>query len=162
MAKLNRVIDNNFLQDPDQIKSVEYNPASGGQKALIVGPRLLPIPIAPGGVATWTTTPTTITALPYLGANIAVYNNSGSVGSIVIGGSTITTLAPGVFDASGNVGVPCPPNAWTYLSMSNNQYVITSAATLLVYIIEDPTRIAQETGAFVNQFVNGTVLLPSS
>jgi hypothetical protein len=158
MAKLNRVIDNNFLQDPSQIVAVEYNPASGGQKALIVGPRLLPIPIAGG----WTTTPTAATALPYLGANIAVYNNASAVGSIVIGGSTIVTLAPGVVDGSGNVGVACPPNAWTYLSMSNNQYVITSAATLLVYIMEDPTRIAQETGAFVNQFVNGTQLLPSS
>jgi hypothetical protein len=152
MAKLNRVIDNAFLQDPSQIKAVEYNPASGGQKSLIVGPRLLPIPIAAG----WTTTPTSTTALPYLGANIAVYNNSAAVGSIVIGGSTIVTLAPGVVDGSGNVGVACPPNAWTYLSMSNNQYVVTSAATLLVYLMEDPTRIAQESGAYMQQNNAGT------
>jgi hypothetical protein len=148
MAKNNRAIDIKFLQDPSQIDSIEYNPASGGQKTLTVGPRLLPIPLSS---TTWTTTPTTRTALPLLGLNLAVYNNAGAVGSVVIGGSTIVTLAPGAIDASGNVGVPCPPNAWTYLSMSNNQYVITSAATLLVYIMEDPTWIVQETGPYVTQ-----------
>jgi hypothetical protein len=150
MAKNNRVIDNAFLQDPNGIKAAEYNPASGGQKSLAVGPRLLPIPT---GATTWTTTPTTRTALPALGLNIAVYNNSGAVGSIVIGGIAITTLAPGATDASGNVGVACPPNAWTWLSMSNNQYVITSVSTLLVYIMEDPTRIAPETGPYAQQNV---------
>lgn len=159
MAKNNRAIDIKSLQDPTQIKAIEYNPSSGGQKSLIVGPRLLPIPTS---ATTWTTTPTTRTALPLLGLNIAVYNNAGAVGSIVIGGSTIVTLAPGVTDASGNVGVPCPPNAWTYFSMGYNQYVITSAATLLVYIMEDPTWIIQETGAFIPQNVPGTQLLPSS
>ena len=79
------------------------------------------------------------------------------MGSIVIGNNAITSLAPGAVDAFGNVGVPCPPNAWTYLSMSYNQYVISSAATLLTYIIEDSTWINQETGAFVQQNVPGFV-----
>jgi hypothetical protein len=147
-GKFNRVIDNKFLQDPSQIKAIEYNPASGGQKSLAVGPRLLPIPVS-GGYTTAANT--AAVALPFLGANLAVYNNSGTVGSITIGGSTITALAAGATDANGNVGVACPPNAWTYLSTSNNQYVFTSASTLYVYIMEDPTRIAQETGPYAQQ-----------
>jgi hypothetical protein len=157
MAKINRVIDNRFLQDPNQIEAVQNNPPSGAKKTLAVGPRLLPIQIAGG----YTTNASgTAVALPFIGANLAIYNNAGAVGSIVIGGSTITTLAPGVTDASGNVGVACPPNAWTYLSTSFNQYVITSAATLLVYIIEDPTRLAIETGPYAQQNTNG--ILPIS
>lgn len=147
MAKNNRVIDIKFLQDSDQIKSIAYNPASGGQKSLIVGPRLLPIPIAGG----YTTNASTRVALPILGANLAIYNNAGTVGSVTIGDSSITALAPGATDVAGNVGAACPPNAWTYLSMGNNQYIITSGATLLVYIIEDPTRIAQESGSYAQQ-----------
>jgi hypothetical protein len=150
MPKINRAIDNAFVQDPLQIEVAQNNPASGGKKTLPVGPRLLPIPTSS---TSWTTTPTARTALPALGLNIAVYNNAGAVGSIVIGGSTITTLAPGVLDASGNVGIPCPANSWTYLSMSYNQYVITSASTLLVFIMEDPTRLVQETGPYAQQNV---------
>jgi hypothetical protein len=148
MAKNNRVVDTKQLQDGMSIEAVQNNPPSGGRKSLTVGPRLLPIP-APAG--TWTVTPTTLTPLPKLGLNIAIYNNSGSVGTIVIGGNAITTLTPGQIDSSGNVGVPCPPNAWSYLSMGYNQYVITSASTLLVYIMEDPTWIAQESGPFIPQ-----------
>ena len=151
MAKNNRVIDNNSLQDPDQIKVVEYNPSSGGQKSLTVGPRLLPIQIAGG----YTTDASAKVALPFLGANLAIYNN-GTLGSVTIGSSTITALAAGATDANGNVVVACPPNAWTYLSAGNNQYVYTSANTLLVYIMEDPTRIAQETGPYAQQNANNT------
>lgn len=147
MAKNNRVIDLASLQDPDQIKVVEYNPASGGQKSLAVGPRLIPIQINTG----YTTDASSKVALPFLGANLAIYNNAGTVGSVTLGPSTITALAVGVADAAGNVGVACPPNAWTYLSMGSNQYVYTSANTLLVYIMEDPTRIAQETGPYAQQ-----------
>lgn len=147
-AKNSRTNDIKFQISGDDAKSLEYNPPSGAQKSLAIGPRLLPIPLSS---TTWTTTPTTRTALPKLGLNIAVYNNAGAVGSIVIGGVGIVTLAPGVLDASGNVGVPCPPNAWTWLSMSYNQYVITSAATLLVFIIEDSTWINQETGPYAQQ-----------
>lgn len=147
-AKYTRSCDIKFQVSGNDAQSLEYNPASGGQKSLIVGPRLLPIPLT---ATTWTTDASTRRALPYLGANIAVYNNSGTVASIVIGGIAIVTLAPGVTDASGNVGVALPPNQWTYLSMSNNQYVITSGATALVYIMEDPTRITQESGPYAQQ-----------
>lgn len=151
MAKNNRVIDNQFLQDPDQIKAVEYNPASGAQKSLAVGPRLIPIQIASG----YTTDASSKVALPYLGANLAIYN-SGALGAITIGNSSITALAPGAADPNGNVGVACPPNTWTYVSAGNNQFVFTTAATLFVYIIEDPTRIAQETGPYAQQNAQNT------
>lgn len=151
-GKNNRVIDTQFLQDPDQIKSIEYNPAAGAQKSLTVGPRLIPIKIATGYV----TDASAKVALPSLGVNLAIYNNAGAVGSVTIGGSAITALAPGATDAAGNVGVACPPNAWTYVSAGNNQYVFTSAVTLLVYIIEDPTRIAQETGPYAQQNAQNT------
>lgn len=146
--KLQRVVDIAFLNSGPDVESIEYNPASGAQKSLLVGPRLLPIPLSS---TSWTTDASTKRALPLLGSNIAIYNNSGTVASIVIGNSSITTLAPGVTDASGNVGVALPPNSWTNLSMSNNQYIITSASTALVYIVEDPTRIIQESGPYAQQ-----------
>ncbi len=157
MAKNQRTIDIASVNSPHDVQSIEYNPASGGQKSLIVGPHLLPIQIA----GTYTTTPTAATAIPYIGANLAVYNNSGTAASITIGNTpTLTSQAIGASDANGNVGVACQPNAWTYLSMGANQYVITSAATLFVYIIEDPTKITAETGPYAQQNVNG--ILPIS
>lgn len=146
--KINRVLDIAFLQDPLSIKSNEYNPQSGGQKSLAVGPHLIPIQINGG----YKTDVSTVTALPILGANLAIYNNSGTVGTVTIGNSSsITSQAIGVADTNGNVGVACAPNTYTYLSMGYNQWIISSAATLIVYIIEDPTRIAQETGPYAQQ-----------
>lgn len=157
MVKYQRTIDNAFLNSPYDSAATEYNPASGGQKSLIVGPRLIPIQIAGG----YTTTPVTVTALPYLGALLAIYNNAGTAGSVTTGKtSTLTSQAIGASDVNGNVGVACQPNAWTYLSMGANQYIITSAATLFVYIIEDPTKITQESGPYAQQNVNG--ILPIS
>ena len=148
MAKNNRVININNLQDPNGIVAVEYNPPSGGQKSLIVGPKLIPISLN----GSYTTTVTSATALPYLGANIAVYNNTSTVGVVTIGNaSTITSQAIGASDASGNVGIACAPNSYTYLSMGNNQWIIASASTLFVYIMEDPTYIAQESTAYMQQ-----------
>lgn len=146
MAKNTRVCDIKFQTSGDDAKTMEYNPASGGQKSLTVGPRLVPIP-APGNTYT-TNVSAAPTPLPALGGLIAVYNNAGTAGSITIGGPAITALAIGATDAAGNVGVACPPNAWTYLAMSNNLYVISSAATLITYIIEDPTFFAQESGTY--------------
>ena len=152
-AKIQRVIDNAFLNSGLDIDSIEYNPASGGQKSLIVGPRLLPIPISTG----FTTNASAGLALPNLGINLAIYNNSGTAGSATISSAVAASLAIGATDASGNVGVACAPNAWTYLSNGANRYLITSAATLIVYIIEDPTKIIQQTPPLVQQNVPGYV-----
>lgn len=147
MAKQQRQIDNAFLNGPYDAKAIEYNPASGGQKSLIVGPRLLPIQISGG----YTTNASGGLILPTLGLTLAIYNNSGTAGSVVISHAAAASLAIGVTDINGNVGVACPPNAWSYISAGNNQYIITSAATIIVYVIEDPTFIRQETGAFIPQ-----------
>lgn len=150
MAKINRVIDNAALQDPDQIKSVEYNPQSGAQKSLTVGPRLIPIPIVAAGTPSFTTDVSGKVALPYLGATLAIYNNSGTVGNVTVGETSANTslLAIGATDANGHVGVACQPNTWTYLSMGNRQWIISNATTTVVYMIEDPTTMAQESGPY--------------
>ena len=156
MAKNNRIIDIAFLQDPTQLDAIQNNPASGGKKVLTVGPRLLPIPIVTAGTPTWTTNASVAAVgLPLKGLNLAIYNNAGAAGSVTIGDIGVVSQAIGAFDANGNVGVACPPNAWTYISTGAHQYVATSAATLIVYIIEDPTNIAQETPNRVAQFVPG-------
>lgn len=156
MAKINRAIDVATLQDPDGIASAQYNYQSGGQKTLPVGPHLLAIPVVVTGTPTWTTdVSAAAVALPNLGMNIAVYNNSNVTGSFTIGGIGITSQAIGAFDANGNVGVACPPNAWTYLSMGNNRYVISSASTMITYLLDDSSKIVQESGAYAQQNNNG-------
>lgn len=133
-------------------QSIEYNPASGGQKSLIVGPRLLPIPVVSGGVPSWTTNVSTATALPYFGLTLYIYNNSGTAGSVTVGqSSAVTAQAIGAVDANGNVGVACPPNSYTELSMGYNRWIVASAATLIVYIVEDPTTFIQQTGPLIPQ-----------
>lgn len=157
-GKNNRQCDIKFQISGDDAKSMEYNPASGGQKSLTVGPRYLPIPIVSGGVPAWKTNVTTATGLPVPGMILAIYNNSGTAGSVTVGQSAaVTSQAIGAVDANGNVGVACTPNAWTYLSMGNNQWIIGSEATLIVYIMEDPTRFVQQTGPYVQQNNNGTL-----
>ena len=157
MPKINRVIDLPTLQDPLQIEAIEYNVESGGKKSLMVGPRLIPIQIAGG----YTTNVSAGVVLPNLGVCLAIYNNAGAVGSVTISPAVAASLAPGVTDGVGNVGVACPPNAWTYLSAGFNQYIISSAATILVYIIEDPTRLAlqQANGPYAQQ-PNGPGFVP--
>jgi len=148
-AKFRRTNDIGFQISADDAHSLEYNLASGGQKSLIVGPRLLPIPTSS---TTWTTNITAATALPALGLLLAIYNNSGTAGSVTVGQSAaVTSQAIGAVDANGNVGVACAPNAYTYVSMGNNQWIIGSAATLIAYIIEDSTKITQETGPYAQQ-----------
>ncbi len=146
--KLQRVVDNKFLNSGMDVESIVYNPAAGANKVLIVGPRLLPIPIASG----YKTNVTSATALPELGLDLAIYNNSGAAASVTVGqDGTVTSQAIGVSDANGNVGVACAPNAYTYVSMGYNQWIIASSASLIVYIIEDPTRIIKESGPYAQQ-----------
>ena len=153
-AKNTRVGDLAFQISGMDAVSLEYNPASGGQKSLIVGPRLIPIQISSG----YTTNVTAATAIPYLGACLAIYNNSGTAGAVTVGqSSAVTSQAIGVSDANGNVGVACAPNSYTYVSMGNNQWIIGSAATLIVYVIEDPTRFNQQTPPLIPQNVPGFV-----
>jgi sugar (pentulose or hexulose) kinase len=136
MKKYNRMISQGALLGGDDAQANEYNNPAGAKKIINVGPVLLPIPTSTGG----TTNATTAVGLPALGKSIAVYNNSGSVGSITLGTSAaVTSVSAGVVNSAGQAGIACPPNAWTYISLGNQQFVVASAATLLVYMIEDYT-----------------------
>jgi hypothetical protein len=150
MAKNIRNLNGYSVQDPSAISNLEYNPQAGAQKVAEVGRRLLPIPLV--GATTFTTTPTSATALPSLGRNIAVYNNAGFVGSITLGtDSTVAVLAPGaVNNTTGQAGIPCMPNAWTYIATGTTSWVISSASTLLVFLIDDTSYIMQEVANYSN------------
>ena len=140
-TKINRVVGKQ-VQDHHSIPAVEYNMPAGAKKVAEVGRRLLPIPT---GAGTWTTNITTATGLPAMGKNLAVYNNSGSVGSVTVGNdNTVVSAVAGSVDANGNASIPCPPNAWTYIACGPQQWVVGSAATLLAYLIDDDTYIRQE------------------
>jgi len=128
--------------DPSAISNNQYNEAAGSQKNSEVGRHLLPIPLT---ASTYTTDASTIRVLPRKGMNLAVYNNAGAIGSVTLGETgTQLSLAAGVTDAGGHVGIPCPPGQWTYIACSTSQWVIASAATLLVFIIDDNSSIKQE------------------
>lgn len=140
-----RNVPGNKTHDPSSIINNQYNEASGAEKNTEVGRHLLPIPYLLLGVLSYTTDASTIRTLPHKGMNLAIYNNAGAVGSITLGeDGAQASLAPGVTDATGHVGIPCEPNAWTYIACSESQFVIASAATLLVFIIDDNSSIKQE------------------
>jgi hypothetical protein len=153
-AKNQRNVDIQWLNSGTDTSSIEYNPAAGAQKTLSVGPRLIPINI---GLNSWTTNATTARYLQP-GTTLYVYNNAATAGTVNVGTSNaITSLALGVVDANGNVGIACAPNAYTPISMGLNQWIIASAATLFVYLVEDPTHFIQQTPQLVPQNVPGFV-----
>lgn len=129
--------------DPSSIANQMFNEQAGAQKNVSVGPSLKPLKLT---ATTWTTDASTVRKITK-GVQLAVYNNAGAVGSVTLSKSgTRTSLAPGavdntVGDTFGDVGIPCAPNSWTYISGHDNIAVITSAATLLVFIIEDDTSV---------------------
>jgi len=141
----NRQLQGNNAVDPSSIQLMQYSSAAGSQKVSEVGRHLLPLN-ATG--TTFTTNATTSIALPNQGCCLAVYNNAGTVGSITLGESASTnlSLAVGVTDSVGHVGIPCAPNAWTYIACSVQQWVIASAATLLVFLVDDNTYIRPALG----------------
>lgn len=125
--------------DPGSIASQTYNQASGAQKNAEVGRSLKPLDDGAGG---FTTSAATARALPSAGRNLAIYNNAGAVGAITLGKSAAevaTALAPGVCDSTAHVGIPCAPNDWTFVACNENNWIKSTAATLLVFLIEDDT-----------------------
>jgi hypothetical protein len=140
----NRKVNGSRQVDQGSIDNFTYNERAGARKTAEVGRKLVPIPSLSGApVGNGTTNATTAISLPSAGRNIAVYNNTNAVGSVTFGSNnTVASLAPGVLDAAGNVGLPCAPNAWSYFAAGEQQWVIASAATLLVFLIDDNTFIA--------------------
>lgn len=123
--------------DSHTVTSQTFNEKSGAQKNAEVGRHLVPLK---SNATTYTTDASTARTLPSKGKNLAVYNNAGAVGSITLGeDATVTSLAVGVTDSNGHVGIPCKANDWTYIACGEKQSVISSAATLLVFLIDDDT-----------------------
>lgn len=147
MGQNKRNLPGGTVYDSHTIHTMEFNPAAGGQKVLEVGRCLIPLG---NGNASYTTDATTARILPNFGRNIAVYNNANTVGAVTVSAdSGVTALTPGQVNTTagagfGDVGVPCKPNDWTYIACGEKNYVIASANTLLVFLIEDPTSIKQE------------------
>lgn len=122
--------------DPQVAASNSYNDPAGGQKNLQVGPKLLPIQTAP---TTWTTSATTATAVSK-GAQLAVYNNSGTLYGLRCGAdNTVAAGAAGTVDANGKVSIACKPNDWTYISVAKDNWIIAENAALQIYVIDDHT-----------------------
>jgi len=134
--KSQRRITPDRVIDPSSLDSLAYSVPAGAYKNMPIGPHLKPF-TADG--STFTTNATTAVNLGQPGLMLAVYNNSGTIGSVTVSLLQAASLAPGVTDVLGNVGVACTPNSWTYISMADAIWVIASAATLLVYIIDDDT-----------------------
>lgn len=138
-------------QDPSAIANHTYNEPAGAQKNAEVGRHLKPLN---SDATTFTTDATAVRNLPSKGKNLAVYNNAAAVGSITLGFAintgtelTPTVQAPGAVQANTNgqnVGIACKPNDWTYIACAEQDQVIASAPTLLVYIIDDNTSIVPE------------------
>ena len=138
----NRAIPGDQQRDPASVEIMQYNERAGARKSIEVGRALLPLGDGAGGFTT--NAFSAVRALGFAGRNLAVYNNSGTVGSVTVGDSTVASQAPGAVQISGNnafVGVPCQPNSWTYLAAGQWNFVAASAATLLVFLIDDPTYI---------------------
>ena len=135
-----RQLSGRATEDAQSIANINYNEASGGTKNLSVGPFLKPLRVG----NTYTTDATTAKSVRK-GTSLAIWNDSGAVGSITLGDSNaVTSLGHGVTDANGNVGIPMKPQDWTYINTYEKQWVIASAATLKVFIIEDETYISSQ------------------
>jgi hypothetical protein len=137
----NRKIDGTRVVSPGDADVFTYSGPAGARKSTEVGRKLIPIP-TPAASPAWTTNIATAVAIQP-GKNIAVYNNANAMGSITFGSAgTVASLAAGAVDANGNVGLPCPPNSWSYFASGESNFMISSAATMLVFLIADDTYIA--------------------
>jgi hypothetical protein len=122
--------------DQGALESTQANPYSGGKKSLTVGPDFMPQYVA--GVQNAFVSGVDASA----GINLApwtslwLYNNASTVAWVALSTSAIAS-APSSFAT----GVPLPPNAWTQLSMGQNIFIRTSAATVGVYTINDDTTV---------------------
>lgn len=140
----NRSIPGDQVRDPSSVDLLTYNEKAGARKSLTVGPALIPLG---DGAGSFTTNATTRKALPSAGSQLAIYNNAAAVASVTVGDVTVASQAPGAIQTSGTnvfVGVAIPANSWLYLSSAQWTYVIASAATVLVYLIDDPTYIVTQ------------------
>lgn len=130
------------IRDIGAIADMTYNEAAGSRKSSDFGHYLVPIDDGAGGK---TTTATSVKALA-LGVTLAVYNNDSSVHAIRLSASSsATALAAGIVDsASGEVGIPIPPNSYKILNNYTMQYLIADSNKLIVMIVLDDSRVTAE------------------
>jgi len=121
--------------DPSSVDSNSYNDAAGGRKITNVGHHLKPMKI---GAAAWSTDASVARKIGK-GISIAVFAKAD--GAITIGEAGVLSLAAGVVDVNGCVGIPVLTGQWIYLNTFTYDHIITSSNDLLVYIIEDDTYI---------------------
>lgn len=120
--------------DAGSVTSIQHNEQAGAEKNISVGPSLKPLKLT---ASTFTTDASTARAI-VPGTQLAIFNNSSSVASVTLRTATGASLAAGAVDnTTGEVGVPCPPNAWSYISSWDKKFVITSSNTLMVFMIDD-------------------------
>lgn len=138
----NRQLAGDKSRDPSIIELLTYNEKAGARKSIEVGRALIPLGDGAGGYTTNASTAPRV--LPSAGRNLAIYNNAGAIGAVTVGDNTMTAQAAGAVQISGSnvfVGVPCPAGQWTYLAAGQWNYVAATAATLLVFLIDDDTYI---------------------
>jgi len=147
MDNLKRTSGNQAL-DQGATSNIGFNEAAGVHKVAQAGLKLKPLPLT---ATTFTTDASTIRLLSDKGLALAIYNNAAAVGSFRLSKKkTAASLAPGVVDNTadegyGDVGVPVPANSWFYTNSYDAAAIITSAATMLVFLVEDESRIAAKT-----------------
>lgn len=140
-----RQIEGTNAQDPGANDILSYSDQAGSRKISEVGRHLLPLG---DGASGFTTDASTARVLPSPGKNLAVYNNSAAVHAVTLGlNNAVPANAAGVATAIDQVGIACPPNAWTYIACAYHNWVRTDSASLLVYIIDDNTYIRPEAPA---------------
>jgi hypothetical protein len=137
--KIERKLKINSTNDPSSIQAVTYNHQVGAQKNMEMGHHLIPIPTS---ATTFTADVSgSAVALPSKGITLAIYNNSSTAYAVTLGDSAVTTLAIGVTNAAGSVGIPCTPNNWTYIATFDKTHVISNSSNLKVMIVADSTVI---------------------
>lgn len=154
MAKNVRTVPGEVVQDQSIIDNLTYNDAAGSQKVSEVGRHLLPVPFINAGALAYTTDlSTTARPLPKSGMGLAVYNKDTTLHAVTLGDDgTVTALAAGATDSSGNVGVPCAPGAWTYVATSLRKWVKTDSAQLVVLLISDNSLVVNQSPAQVPNY----------
>ena len=137
-----RQLPGDQTRDPSVVELLTYNEKTGARKALNVGASLLPLGNGAGGYTT--NASTAPLPLPSAGCQVYVYNSSSALYAVTLGDNTMTAQSPGAVQVGGSapfVGVPCQPNAWTWVSSGQWNYVATNNAALLVFLVDDPTYI---------------------
>lgn len=138
MDNIRRKVSNRVYSG--ETEDLKFNQASGADKVIPAGHHLKPMMT---GASTYSTNATSRVNVGK-GATLAIFNNAATVASVTLGDSTVTSQVPGAVQAGKSfVGIPLRSYEFTYLNTFDKDYVIASASTVLVYIVEDDTNIMQ-------------------